>query len=244
MAKQENNLLHTLVIILAAGVILLGVIAALDTGSSESEKTLTVSGEATRTVAPDEAIISFSVITEHEDANTAREDNARRAEAVVESLRGYGDVETASFRVTPVYEPFRSEERDPRIQLYRVTNTVTVTMTELERVGEAIDAGTRAGANQVQNVRFGLTDETRDSIRTELLADAASNARMKADSLASGLDVRIVGVDSVSEGSVYFPGPYMARTESAAMDSAAPTTPIEPQELDVSASVSVSFAIH
>lgn len=239
--KQE--FIHTLAILLAAGIILIGVIAAFGTTGSDDPRTLSVSGDATRTVAPDEAIISFSVITEHEDANTARQQNAEHAERVVASLQDYGTVETAQFSVQPVYEPWRNEDRDPRIQHYRVINTVTVTMTAIERAGQAIDAGTDAGANQVQNVRFTLTDETRDAIRAELLAEASESARLKAESIAQGLGVRVRNVHSVSEGSISFPGPYLMRAESAVMDISSPTTPIEPQELEVRASVNVQFAL-
>ncbi len=240
---MKTDLIHTLAIIFAAGIVLVGILGVLEPQSSSEQRVLSVSGDAVRSVQPDEATVTFSVITEHENANTARTQNAALAEQVVSALAEYGTVETSSFFVTPIYEPWRNDNRDPRIQLYRVTNSVTVTMTDLERVGNAIDAGTTAGANQVQNVQFSLTDATRDAIRTELLAEAARQAREKADHLAAGLDVRIRGVHSVSESSVSFPGPYFARMESVAMDSAAPSTPIEARDLDVRASVSVQFAL-
>ncbi len=238
---MKTDLLHTLAIIFAAGIVLVGILAVLEPQSASDARTLSVSGDATRTISPDEATITFSVITEDADANTARAENALRAEQLVSILQEFGTVETASFFVSPVYEPWRNEERDPRIQMYRVSNTVTVTMSDLERVGSAIDAGSTAGANQVQNVQFSLTQETREQVRTELLSEAAQNARIKADSLASSLDVRIRGVHSVSESSMSFPGPFYARTESMAMD--APTTPIEPRDLEVSASVQVEYSL-
>lgn len=239
---SQTTLLQTVALILAAGVIITGIIAALDTSdSSEDLRTINVQGQSLRVVQPNEAEIRFSVTTEDESADAASAENAETMQAVIAALEEYGEVQTEGYRVDPVRDyGYFGEQRDLTIQFYRATNTVRLTSTDLESVGDAIDSALEAGANDVSGLNFELSEDAQNELRRELLSEAGENAKQKAESIASGLGLSVGKVQSVSEGSVYFPSNY--RYASALMEDAA-STPIQAEDLEVRASISVTYII-
>src|SRR5687768_15998443 len=66
-----------------------------------------VTGEATVTVKPDQALIDLGVITQAQNAQAATTQNAQRLDMVLSELRkilGPGaDIKTVSYSVTPTY---------------------------------------------------------------------------------------------------------------------------------------------
>ena len=122
---------------------------------------------------------------------------------------------------------------------YTVSNEVRIKVRDLAKVGAVIDAALAAGANYSQNLVFAIEDDT--PLRKEALAKAASNAEAEAKSIAQALGVKLGYPVSVNEGGAQAPPMPMMRM--AAMDAAAPSTPIMPGENRVSASVTVLYSI-
>ena len=119
------------------------------------------------------------------------------------------------------------------------SNTVRVRLDDLSRVGDVIDAGIEAGANQLEGLAFGLKDET--SARTAALRDAAKQARAKADAIAETMNLRIDGVLEVIEGGVQvMPKYYEMGARVMAADAG---TPVQPGQVDVNATVTVAYRI-
>lgn len=245
----DNTLLKTVAIILAAGIVITGIIAALNYPSSDESRSVSVSGEATRIVSPDEVEIRFSIVTEEDTAELAGSENARIAEAVVAAIEGYGKVETQNYNVNPVRDYGYvviddTRERDLKIQFYRASNTVLLTTTNVENVGSAIDDALGAGANDVSGLYFQLSDELRSDIRTELLSEAGANAKEKAEAMAKGLGLSVGSVKTVSEGNVYFPSPRYFAMDAVMEDAGyGAKTPIQASDIEVTASLSVSYEI-
>jgi uncharacterized protein YggE len=120
---------------------------------------------------------------------------------------------------------------------YLATNNVTVTVNQVERAGELLDAALGAGANRIGGVRFGLRDPS--ALRQQALAEAVQAARAKAETLAAELGLRVVGVSTVTEEAVSVPTPRAAPAAMAAADAAPP--PVEPGELRVTTRIRVAF---
>ena len=120
-------------------------------------------------------------------------------------------------------------DESPRIDGYRVANSVVVRTGELDRVGEVVDAAIAAGANEVQALQFGLRDD--GPVRLRALAEATRRARATADVVAEALGREVARVVSVDEGGAAspFPGKTMRFAEAS--------TPIEVGDVDVHASV-------
>ena len=198
-------------------------------------------GEATVTVKPDRAMVDVGVVTQADTSQLAVTQNAQKLEATLARLRqllGAGaDIKTISYSVTPNYQ-YPREGGQPTITGYTATNTVRVTLDDLTKVGSVIDTATQGGANQVQNIRFTLKDES--TVKAQALREAAVKARANAQALASALDMTIVRVLSVVEGG----SPVIPVREIAFAKAEGAATPIEPGTIEVNASVAITIEVN
>ena len=232
-------------VILAALVLLLSMAANDSTASAEERiPTLSVSGEGVIEAAPDRATISIGVVTQDRDASKAQSDNARAAQGIVGSIAGLGierrNIRTSDYNFRPNY---RAEEgRRHEINGYVVSNTVNVTVDNLELVGKIIDVALANGANNINSLDFGFKNQK--ALQDQALTAAIKDARRKADLAAQELGVRIVGVQDVNiNGGGFYTmqrNAKMAPMMEATMDAA---TPIEAGTVACSASVHVVFIL-
>ena len=198
-------------------------------------------GEATVTVRPDRAMIDVGVVTQADTSQTAVTQNAQKLEATLTRLRqllGAGaDLKTISYSVTPNYR-YPREGVEPTIAGYTANNTLRVTLDDLTKVGSVIDTATQGGANQIQNLRFTLKDES--TVKAQALREAAVKARSSAQALASALDMTIVRVLSVVEAG----SPMIPVRDVAFAKAEGASTPIEPGTIEVSASVTITMEVN
>jgi uncharacterized protein YggE len=203
-----------------------------------------VSGSAEVTLPADRARISFAVETEAETARQASEENAQRMDEVIRSLRGAGltdtQIETFGYTLQPVYRR-PSGAREPQVIAgYRALNNVRVTTSEVERVGDLLDAAVTAGANRVSSLQFDARDT--EAARLEALRIAVQKAQQEARTIASALGMGLGPPMEVRGGAqVPIPRPIF-EARAMAMEVAMPT-PIEPGQQAVSASVTVRYRI-
>lgn len=215
--------------------------------TSEEKNTLSVSATGTVKGIPDNAVISFSVITQNVEAQQALEDNAARMNSVVDALKALGigekNIRTSRVSVYPEYESIKPgviREGSREIVGYRAINTVEVTLLKVDEVGKIIDESIKAGANEVQNLYFKFSEDKSRDLYQGALKKAVEEAKQKADALSNAMGVRIVGPSKIIEsGSTILP---MTRAFAAEEIKAAPT-PVSPGELEVSASVSIEYEI-
>ncbi|MCP3143071.1 SIMPL domain-containing protein [Pyxidicoccus xibeiensis] len=208
-------------------------------------RTIRVEGTGEVKAQPDEAFIDLAVETLAPTAKAAGEQNAKRMEKVIAALTSAGiarrDIQTRNYSVYPDYAPQGPNEQEPKLRGYRVSNLVSAHVTELSRVGSLLDQALAAGANRVDQVRFGLSRE--DAVQGEALRQAVARARKSAEVLAASLNVKlgaVLDVSTVTEP----PRLYAARFAMAEVaDARASTTPIQPEEQTVQAKVTLIFAI-
>jgi uncharacterized protein YggE len=208
--------------------------------SSKLPPSIATTGEAVITVKPDRAQIDIGVMTQAGTSDAAASKNAVQLDAVLSQLRTVlgpaADIKTISYSLTPNYR-YPTGGGEPAITGYTATNIVRATIDDLTKMGKVIDTTTASGANRVQGLEFTL--KNRGAVEAQALAEAAVNARKKADTLAAALDVRIIRILSVSESSpvdVPVRGVAFAKTETT-------TTPIEAGTIEVHASVSLTVEI-
>jgi hypothetical protein len=202
-----------------------------------------VEGAGEAKAEPDEGWIDVAVETQAPTAKAAGEENARRTEQVIATLIAAGiprtEIDTQHYNLFPEYAP---SEPNSELKLigYRASNTLSVHVRELARMGDVIDQALAGGANRVDGVRFALSNG--DTVRAEALRQAAERAHREAEVLASALGVRlgpVVDASTVAE----VPRPFMARMSFEAVDKSGPTTPILPEEQTLTARVTVTYAI-
>lgn len=202
-----------------------------------------VTGEATVSVKPDQAIIDIGVITQAANAQAAATQNAQKTDAVIAELKkalGAGaDIKTIGYSLSPSYR-YPREGGQPTITGYSASNIVQVKINDLTQVGKIIDLATQTGANTIHGLRFTLKDEM--AARSKALADAAVQARAKADTLATALRLKVVRILQVEEGGAVAIPPPMPMYARAA-EAAQVTTPVEPGTIDVRATVVLTVEV-
>lgn len=206
------------------------------------EHTLSVTGSGKVTVVPDLATVELGVAIERSTAKAARQAAAAAMTRVVDAIRKLGiddkDIATANVSLGPVYDYPTNSSR--QIRGYQLQNTVTVTVRNLDQLGDVIDDGVTAGATRVDGISFDVAD--RAAAEAQAREAAVKDAKAKADTLATGLGVRITGVASVSEqvSTPVWYGRNVATVGAVAEDA---STPVMPGSTDVTISVAVSFLI-
>ncbi len=205
-------------------------------GNTRRLTRVTVSGHSIVQAQPDTAIITVSVVTQSKRAIDAQQENAARSDAVVRALKaaaGAGvEVKTSSYSLQPqrVYR----DNQPPTITGYEARNTVTVTLSNLTKVGAVIDATAQAGANDIAGISFTLRRDR--PARDEALAQATQEAMGKARVIAQALGGRLVGIVEVQEeGTIRPPVPVYEKMEMTRM--AAGQTPIEVGSLEITSRV-------
>ena len=210
--------------------------------------TLTVTGRAEVAADPDLAVVRLGAVAQAEEASAAQARVNQAAQKIITAVKeagvAAGQIQTASVDLSPVYSdtqpPRPVDERPggPRVTGYRASNTLVVRVENLKQVGPVIDAATAAGANEVHGVDFALADDT--EARASALAKAAREAAEKAKVLADATGVKIEAVRHVEEGGARVVGP---RAFAGAELARAASTPIEPGQVRVEATVTITYRI-
>jgi hypothetical protein len=205
-------------------------------------RTITVSGDAEVASKPDQARLSAGVVTQADTAAAALTANSTAMNRVFAALRAAGipenRMQTSNFSVQPQYPPFRPDNQEPqRIIGYQVSNTVTVVVDDLTKVGPTLDALVRSGANQLGGIQFTIADPKplAERARTLAVVDGAAKAR----TLATAAGVTLGPLMSIQETSSVRPIPVFAMARAVAAEA----TPIAEGEERVGVNVTMTYAI-
>src|SRR4030095_12092032 len=197
---------------------------------------VSVTGDSIIQAQPDTAILTVSVVTQGRNALDAQQENAKRRDAVGRALKsaaGAGaEIKTSGYSLQPIR--IYKEGQPPTITGYEARNSVTVTMSDLTRVGAVIDASAQAGSNDVAGISFTLRKDR--PARDQALAEATREALSKAQVIATALGGKLVRIVEVQEEGVQQPRPIYADQLQMKTMSAAPT-PIEVGTLDITSRV-------
>lgn len=234
---------------LAGAVALLALGTACFETSVESEnlgdepRSISVSGTGEARAEPDIATMTLGVETRAETVAEARADAARAADAVIAALRDGGvaedDIRTTHFSINEVYD--YGGER-PVIDGYAVSNTVMVTVRDIDATGALIDAAAAAGgdATRFNGLSFSHDDPAEYTRAARELA--VEDARDKAEQLAGLTGVTLGDPLAISETSWAVPRVEAYAEEAVAFGDSAGTS-ISPGASGISVTVNVVWAI-
>jgi uncharacterized protein YggE len=229
------------VILAAIGVAGFGVFSWTNT---LNQRTISATGEAEKIIAPDQAVMSVGYTVTKNTAANAQNNMNTVMNKVIADLKASGiadsDIKTLYLDVSPAYNWSSGTQE---IYGYTATYSLEVKTTNFSKAGAIIDIATKAGANQINSVRFELKSETETAIKQELFTQAAENARTKADSIATGLGTAVKSVKSVSISDYYYPPIMYAYDSVSKAEAGVAQTTTSPGELTVSVSVYVEFLI-
>lgn len=196
-----------------------------------------VGGDAIIQAQPDTAIVTISVVSQARQALQAQQETATKSEAVVRTVKaamGAGaEIKTSGYSLVP--QRIYKENQPPTIVGYEARNSVTVTISDLTKVGAVIDAASEAGANDITGIAFTLRKDR--PAKDQALGEATRTAIGKAQVIAQALNGRVVRVVEVQEEGLVRPMPvYEAQVDTMRARVGA-ATPIEVGTLDVSSRV-------
>jgi uncharacterized protein len=222
-------------VLAAAAITGIGRPEAAGGAEADSPRGITVTGTGRAELVPNEARFSLGVSTDGETAREALAANSVAMRRVLAALDGAGipdrDVKTETVSVGPEYD---GDGKSP--DGFTARNSVSVRI-DLDRAGDVLDAGSRAGANEVHGPMLTSTD--RDAAEKKALEDAVADARSRAETLAEAAGVRVGRVTAIVEG--FSRGIEAVTGLRTAADAA--SAPIEPGTEEVQATVTVTFAI-
>jgi uncharacterized protein YggE len=201
-----------------------------------SEKTVTVTGEATVGIAPDTAIIRIGVSSQEKTAREAGEANAKQMTLVLAAIKAGGiaerDIQTSRLSLQPQYDP--NKGGTARLTGFQATNQVTVRLRDIDNLPAVLDRAISAGANEMSGIEFMVSEQSKllDQARDDAMADA----RRKAELYAKAAGAKLGQVVSISEeGPTPQPRPIQAVRAGA--------VPVAPGEQTLRAIVSVSYEL-
>ena len=217
----------------------------LQPASAMEPPVLSVQGSGQAKLAPDQAGLSLSVITDGRSAQEVQAENARKMQAVTEAVKGLGVedrfIRTSNLSMQPRYEHKNGERK---LKGYTATNTLRIEVKDLSKLGRIIDRALNAGANKVDSLDFSL--QAPERLQQLALKNAVADARSKAEVIAGALGKQIAGLKQVSEeNSGYMTRSYSLPLLAAAKadNSTAVETPVSPGELELSATVHIEFIL-
>ncbi len=223
--------------------ILLFVAAALQPALAEEPGRISVTGDGVVSVQPDMATIRFAVVTQARSAAQALTENSRTTAQALDTVRGAGienrDMQTSGLSLAPRWSDRSSSLGSaPQIIGYVARNEISVRVRDLDQVGPLLDVLVSGGVNQFNGLIFGLQDMESAQQKARILA--VQDARTRAETYARAAGVRLGRVVSIVENGAMAPDVRFMATERAM--TAAPV-PVAPGELEIRASVSMSFTI-
>ena len=203
-------------------------------------RTLSVTGSAQTTLAPDIAYVNIGVHSENIDVKEAVASNNLSAQAVAEALKALGvdskDIRTTNFSIYP------QDEYGPEGQKigtkYVVDNTVYVTLRDLTKIGDILSAAVKAGANSINGIQFDVADKT--PYLAEARKAAVENANLQAQDLAKAAGVELGAVQSINYYSNYA---YPVPLDMKGIGGGGSTVPVSVGQLTITVDVSVVYEI-
>lgn len=196
-----------------------------------------LNGKGTLKTKPDMAILTLGVITEGKELKTVQEENALKTNSLINRLKAMGinerDIQTQSYNVDIEYDYVDGKQV---FRGYRVTNTIVVTIRDINKTGEIIDAAVESGANTIRGINFTVANPSLYYNQALKLAikDAIEKAQVVENTL--GVVINETPISIEEEGSQYVP-----IIERESLKAASTVTPIEAGTIEITARIKAIF---
>jgi uncharacterized protein len=199
-------------------------------------------GSSITNAVADQATILITLTEFAPNASQATQRAAERAHVLGGKIESnLGSKGTVKVIQGQIKQDMQSTEKDR--QQYDASNRVSITTKEIDQVGTLIDTAIAAGATSADDVDFTLRDDS--TVRSQAIARVCEDARLKANAAAQAIGLKIKRVTRiVSTGDVTSSERSSGTFGVAfAADASGGRTPINPPELVVPATVTVTYEL-
>ena len=241
---MRNKLIYLVLVVLLSSLIsgCAGAASAQTTGEEKPvTRTISVTGSGKAVLVPDIAYINIGVHTENKSASAAVSANNTQTQAVTDTLKDFGidekDIQTTNFSIYP-QQQYDNEGKPTGAILYVVDNTVYVTVRDLDKIGDLLDAVVEAGANSISGIQFDVADKT--AALSAARKAAVANAQAVAEEMVQAAGVTLGEVQTMSIYGGGYPAPAydfgggVQKLEAASV-------PISPGQMILTVEVSIVY---
>lgn len=254
--KSLNIALDLRSIIILLLVVAVGVMAFLwkpwQANIKASDRTVTVTGDATLTSQPDEYVFSPTYDFKSSDKQTALDEMSKKSDEVVAKLKSLGVADSkiksnSSGYGSGIYYPVYDQDG---MTTYSLNLTVTVGDKSLaQKVQDYLVSTSPTGEVSPQ---ANFSDSKTKSLQTQARDAATKDARVKADQSAKNLGFKVAAVKSVNDSARFNGGGCgpnglcygAAATDLSAKAAPSPSLNVQPGENKLQYSVTVVYYIH
>jgi len=198
---------------------------------------MNLNGKGAVQVKPNIAVVSLGVVTENMDLNIALKENTLKMSKVIDSLKTMGiaekDIKTQSYNIELIYDYIEGKQV---FKGYRVRNMLSVTIRDINTVGEVINTAIDNGVNIVNSINFTVSNPSlyyREAL-TLAIKDAVEKAAVIEKSLR--IVVNKTPIKILEETYGYAP----IALDGMAFKAAGP--PIMPGQTEITASIKATFS--
>lgn len=242
---KEGQITLVVVLLVLGLIVVSGLYATTSRTAQQYSEVITVSDSVEREVMPDEAHVYVEIRTRADIAGDAKNQNAEVSDNVLATLYDAGvdedEIETTSYYLSEETKWDKTSE-EYIVTGYVLTHIIKVTTDDVENAGEIVDTAVNAGATGIESIQFTLSQEKESELKVELLAEAAQKAKAKAENLVEAVDADLGKLVSMSESS-YYNRPYAYYERAFAVAEESVETSISPEQLTVSATVTLTYEI-
>lgn len=202
---------------------------------------LNATGQGKVYLVPDVAYINIGVQSKAKAVTDALNTNNTQAQAIQKALTDLGvaakDIQTSAFNVYPQQEV--TAKGEPGELVFVVSNTVSVTVRDLSKLGALLDTVVRSGANTIHGISFDVQDKAKALSEARRLA--IENAKTQAQELAQAAGVQLGDLQTLNVYINNQPSPVYDMARGAAM--AESQVPVSSGQLLITAEASLTYFI-
>lgn len=202
---------------------------------------ISVSGEGKVMIKPDHVIINFGVNNVGKDATEVKKLNDETVDKVVKFIKKFGIAPT-DFQTTNV-SLNRNYDYEKKKYNYQASQSISITLKDIAKYDSLMMGLVDNGINNIDNVEF--KSSKIEEYKSEARKLAMKDAKHKAEDYVSVLNQKIGKAILINDSTqTYYPQPmYKGGMLAMAADASVPKETLAVGEIDVTATVSVSFIL-
>jgi hypothetical protein len=201
---------------------------------------ISVSGEGKIKAIPDQVFISIAVETKGTNATDVKKQNDTTIEKVLQFITKFkvpkSDVQTRSVSLNPQYD-YEKKKRN-----YNATQTIEILLKNISQYDALMEGLVDAGINRINLVEFKTSKLT--EYQSEARKLAMKEAKSKAEDYVSVLGQKVGKAITITDNTQnYYPQPMYAMKTMAMDQAESPRETLAIGEINISATVNVSFLL-
>ncbi|MFV0575001.1 MAG: oxidative stress defense protein [Vibrio sp.] len=203
--------------------------------------TLSTTGYGEVIAKPDMAEFSVAIQAENKQAAEAKKSVDQVVTKFIDDLAKQGvdraAIQSGNLQLSPQY--IYPKDQKPELTGYQAVRSITVKVSDLEKLNTYLDASLKAGVNRVDNIQLKVKDEA--AYKKQARQAAIADAKEKAAELAKGFDAQLDGVWTIEYRSNTVRPVVMAK--AMMMDARSANESYQDESMTISDQVNVVFKL-